>query len=312
MSRTFLANVPVVPVLFALGRVADQRGRYWCPFHLDDRPGGKPSAEVHDDPTVLSCWSCGRDSRAPELVAEITGCSLEKGLDYALSVADEIEPSAKKRVDAVSAERLEAEYRRLTEQIRYPRDVDPVEAFAETRGWEDDLTSFARVSWGWRGDYRGRVLMPHRDENEDLTGIKWRVPPTWAKDGRKGSRFAQLYGTWRLGRATARGALSDRIAWITEGETDTVWAAWHLEPVGVEVLGAPTALYRPREPEIERLAGRRVVLAFDGDPAGLRGRQRWQTALLDVAEEIVTLDIPEGLDLESAPATPIEIWEKLR
>jgi len=299
MTRTYLADIPMVPVLFALDRFPDQRGRYWCPFHEDERPGGKPSAEVRDDPCVLSCWSCGMEARAPEIVAAITGCSITDGLAYALEVAGEITPTAKKRREGPSADRLEAELVRQTVGIRYPRDVDPVESFCASKNWGEDVTRYARAEWGWAGDYRGRVVIPHRDYAGDLTGLKWRLPPHWDKDARPRSAFRQLYGAWRSFEAEE--------TWICEGESDTVLAANFLEPVGVCVLGLPGGQFRPRTAEIEQFRDRMVVLVFDADDVGEQARSRWAESLRGVTKRTVNLQLDDGLDLCKTAETPTEL-----
>lgn len=318
MSRTFLAPVPVAPVLFALDRAPDARGRYWCPFHNDERPGGKPSAEVRDDLTVLSCWSCGATATAPMLVAKITGCSLQEGLKLARGWGGELEIVAKKPREGPSAERLESELMRQTTHIRYPRDVDPVEVLCKSKGWSDEITRYARESWNWIGDYRGRVVFPHRAADGSLTGLKWRLPPDWEKDGRPGSQFRQLYGMWRVypqdGSRGSLGGLDGDLAdrknlevWVTEGESDTVWAAYHLEPLGVQVFGLSGAGQRPREDELEIFRDKLVVLVFDDDDAGNRARRRWADALRAVSKRTVNLRLDDGQDLCSTADSPVEL-----
>lgn len=325
MSRTFLAEVPVVPVLFALGQEADKRGRYYCPFHDDRRPGGKPSAEVRDDPCVLSCWSCETDATAAMLAAKIRGTDLRAGLEFALSVAGQIEAKPRRRAPGPSPARLEAEYARLTTDVRWPGDVDPVAEFVESRGWGGAVWRYVTEEWGWRGDYRGRVLMPHRSYDGEMTGIKYRLPPDWQKESRPRSSYPQLYGAWRLARVTTRdrgvrpgddesSASSNVIeeVWVLEGETDTAWAGFWLDELGVGTLGMPGAGYRLRPGEVEMLRGRRVVLAVDGDAKGAEARDRVGALLDDVADEIEVVKIPAGEDLCTLPVTPREIWERMR
>lgn len=327
MSRTYLAQVPVIPVLFALGRDSDQRGRYWCPFHNDDRPGGRPSAEVRDDPTILSCWSCETNATAAEIVARVRGVSLSEAQRWAVETAGHIAALPRRQRPRPSAARLEAELHRLTTGIRYPGDVDPLTSFLWSRP-NVPVYPYVYNEWGWRGDYRGRVIIPHRDRAGALTGLKFRVPPDWAKESRPGSRFECLYGLWRLagGSPLDRGEspgddetgpaanvvrpVPEEI-WLLEGETDTVWAASHLEPLGVTCLGLPGAGYKPTLEELELLRDRRVVMALDGDAAGERARDTWTRALDGVAAEIQVVDLLPGMDLCTLTMTPVELRERL-
>jgi DNA primase len=137
-----------------------------------------------------------------------------------------------------------------------------------------------------------------------LTGLKWRIPPRWDKDSRPGSLFRQLYGSWRLRADPGE-------VWVCEGETDTVWCALSLEPLGVGVLGVVTAAYRPRPEEVELLRGRVVILVFDADDAGGRARERWDLALSDVADEVRTVLLPPGKDLCQMSITPAQLRERL-
>lgn len=307
MTRAWLLDVPVVPVLLALDRYPDNRGRYWCPFHNDEHAGGKPSAEVRSDPCLLECWSCGAVSTAAELVAAFTGCSVEVGMERALEIAGTIEVATNGHRErrTVSAAQLEAELRRQTEGVRYPRGIDPIEAFVEAKGWPGALAGYARERWGWTGDYRGRVVIPHRTATGELTGLKWRIPPRWDKSGRPGCSYRQLYGVWRL----IAGDVEE--VWVCEGESDTVWAAYHLEPLGVGVLGAVTALYRARPEELELLRDKTVVVVLDADAAGERGRVRWDEVLTGVAEVLKTVRLPAGEDLCRISIPVTELRERL-
>jgi hypothetical protein len=298
VSRTFVVDVPVVPVLLMLDRYPDARGRYWCPFHDDERPGGKPSAEVRSDPCLLECWSCGANATAAELVAFLTECSLQDGLARAIEIAGRIKPMRRRAKKWLEPARLEAELSRQTEDVRYPRGVDPVELFVADRRWPGDVVAYLESSWGWAGDYRGRVVMPYRDAQGDLRGIRWRLPPTWEKSSRPRSSFSFLYGAWRLNGQTE--------VWLCEGETDTIWAGYHLERQGIGVVGLPGGRYSPHPDDIELLRGRRVVLVFDTDDVGELARERWTQALRE-SSELIQIRIEGAKDLCASYASPLAL-----
>ena len=328
MSRSFLANIPLVPILFALGQEPDQRGRFWCPFHNDQRPGGKPSAVISEDPTNLYCWSCGTDASAPEVVAEVLGLSMKEATRWCLQYAKPVDDLPRKRRREVSPARLEAELRRHTEGIRYPNDVEPIERFLRSRNqFGQSYYDYVRYEWGWRGDYHGRVVMPHRDVDGTLTGIKWRIPPDWRKLHRPGSRFTALYGSWRyLGHrnpTTASASLSvdsesgvtwgrTRETWVIEGETSTAWGGFWLEPLGVRVLGAVGAGHKPTEEHVNLLRGDKIFLVFDDVDMriGREAVERWADALTNAVPEISVVQLAHGHDLCNIAETPAEVREK--
>lgn len=336
MTRSFLASIPLVPVLFALGREADSRGRYWCPFHYDERPGGKPSAEISDDPTLFHCWSCDRDATAPEVAAEFLGVSVREATRWCLERVSPLENVAPRRKPEVSSARLESEYRRHTEGIRYPRDVDPVDSFLWTRPevptagerppGQPSYHEYVTREWGWRGDYHGRVVMPHRDAAGTMTGLKWRIPPDWRKLHRPGSTFPALYGSWRVGgpdhpRDTSashsvayapevtRESRAVNETWVCEGETDTAYAGFWLEPLGVRVLGLVGARQRPTDDMLNLLAGERVVLCVDdvSKSPGSEALATWAEVLVGAGIEYRALDLGSDYDLSKYPKTPIEL-----
>lgn len=136
------------------------------------------------------------------------------------------------------------------------------------------------------------LIIPYLSRSRDLVGIKTRrtTPgePTISAGGSDWSDI--LYGEH----------LDDdrkRIVVLCEGETD-VWSGTHALRNSDEYvfLGLPTgAGSYPRQ--APRLAGRHVVLAMDGDPAGRGALLKWIPALKMVNCTVYVAPIPEGRDL---------------
>lgn len=71
-------------------------------------------------------------------------------------------------------------------------------------------------------------------------------------------------------------------------------------------MGLPTgAGSRPRQAHL--LSGRRVVLAFDGDPAGRSATLKWAEALAEVGAEVLIAYMPDGHDLSALSAADVRL-----
>jgi hypothetical protein len=161
-----------------------------------------------------------------------------------------------------------------------------------------ELAQFAVEEWGWRGKFPALVVMPHRDWNGRLTGIKYRSAVGRSRWSEPGSSFPVLYGAWR-DRGHAK-------VLITEGEGDAVFAAFELRDRRIDVLGLVSAAQTPTEQIKQRLAGRTVFVAGDGDEAGARANQQWIQA--GIARHVVQL--PEGEDVLSCGIPVRELIER--
>jgi len=300
-------QLPLEFVLAEVGRAPDRRGRYFCLSHPDELTG-RASADIWegDDGERLGCWSCGAIRDVFEVIEESTGCTGTEAIAKARELA-RLAPAKTEREErvTVSSVRLELEYERSTTNIRWPRDVNPIREFGLARkeaGQRLPPVKYLMKEWGWRGDYRGRVVIPHRAYGGEMTGIRWRVPKSWRKDGRTGSQFKQLYGGWRLD--------DEKEVWLCEGETDCVWAAWHLERAGVgTAVALGTAAQKIRPDELQLMRGRVVVLVLDADTAGSKALERWRRELGGVAGRLIELKLDDGNDLCATAETPLELRE---
>jgi len=141
----------------------------------------------------------------------------------------------------------------------------------------------------WRVAWDGeRLVIPYFDRAGAVCAYKTRKPgePVVSAEGADYSNV--LYGLWR-------DTDSSRIVVLCEGESD-VWSGTYAAPEGYIFLGLPTgAGSRPVQAHL--LRGRRVILAFDGDPAGRGATLEWAEALLAVCAEVRICFVPEKKDL---------------
>lgn len=137
--------------------------------------------------------------------------------------------------------------------------------------------------------YFNRVL---EDSGKSVLCCKRRVAPDWDRrwiaDMEASGRV--FYGLWRLG--------SGRNVLLVEGESDTWTASWALrDSLSWGVLGVPGAVppgqLDPGPEGLCALAGRGVLVAFDGDAAGNVAADYWERAGARV------LYVPEGEDITS-------------
>lgn len=151
------------------------------------------------------------------------------------------------------------------------------------------------------------LIIPYLDRHGELVAVKYRsVVPGSKTMSAPGSQFSDiLYGEHR-------DTDQDRTVVLCEGETD-VWSGTHALRDSDEFvfLGLPTgAGAYPRQ--APRLAGRRVVLAFDGDSAGRGALHHWLEALLALGCSVHIAPIPEGRDLAQVSDLPAILEAALR
>lgn len=106
-------------------------------------------------------------------------------------------------------------------------------------------------------------------DTREMVGCKRRRIGSGGKISEPGSNLSQhLYGEWRL-------VDDDTTVLLCEGESDT-WAAAIAGYAAVGVLGAGIA---PTDENTACLAGREVIICFDGDRTGRAAAGKWARAL---------------------------------
>lgn len=143
--------------------------------------------------------------------------------------------------------------------------------------------------------YMGEVKAPYYDADGELVAYKYRKP------GEKFKSAAGTRGLWTLFYGEWLDTDQSRPVVVCEGEPD-VWSGTHATQDYV-FLGLPSGAGTRPEKMRSRLAGRRILIALDGDEAGRAASLLWAQHLAkDNTVEIVP--VPEGKDLSSVADIP--------
>lgn len=268
-----------------------------CPFHNDSNP----SFDVYGpELDRWGCFSCGTGGDVLDLIKALFSTqsfnetkNIAKGLIDSRAEEGWIGPtvgvkkaldidSVRKRVDAARLSHTGA----IDAFLREKHIANPGLCMDEK--WLMDVFGL--------GESGGSVVIPYWNRAGELVTLKHRTANTKALS-EPGSSFADvLYAEW-LDTDPRRPVL------LCEGESDT-WAAMHAVGSVYAVMGLPTGVgAHPKQAEL--LAGREIVLAFDGDEAGRRGVERWYTALLRHGCQVRIAQLGDDMDL--AKLTPDQI-----
>lgn len=146
-----------------------------------------------------------------------------------------------------------------------------------------------------------RVIVPHFSWSEEAG--TWIVRALKTRNAEYGHLFAALgsdlkaalYGVWRM---TGKD-------WVLlcEGEGDA-WCAGAVPEIveRMDVLSVPSGVKgMPSAALLAPLAGKNVILAFDGDTDGRLWAGKWVEALKDTAAQTWVAPVEDGLDLSSSP-----------
>lgn len=146
------------------------------------------------------------------------------------------------------------------------------------------------------GSMGADTIIPYFDKGMNLIAYKRRRPGGKPMSASGADYSDVFYAEWMDdGRAPVL---------LCEGESD-VWAAHSALPTWT-VLGLPNgAGSYPKQ--AHKLAGRHVVLAFDGDDAGRKALYVWYDALKDIAKSVRIVVMPDGEDLATLPDMPLAI-----
>lgn len=259
-----------------------------CPFHDDNNP----SFDVYGENLERwGCKPCGLDDDVFGLIAKLY--SLPNFL------------AAKAKAVELLTEMWTSEWEGPTKSERKVLDTDFVRQVAEGIS-DDDLSLVGQLltikkaaytpQWLYDtfgvGVYGTAIVIPYRSADGTLLTFKHRTPTT-KPHALAGSTFNDLlYGEWMDD--------STKDVVLAEGESD-VWAGTFADPQYIW-LGLPTGAGKREglsHAQVKRLAGRRVILASDGDKTG-REFVRKAHPLLVFADCAVTVaPMPDGADVST-------------
>lgn len=309
-------NLPLEWVLarrnIVLEPSADGRLVGLCPFHDD---GESPSFALFTPPEhpeqVLGragCWSCSfGQGDVFDVLGKLHQVPYPQALQMAGALLEEFrrdqswvsrageQPAQRVKADPADLSRTayEANQLALQDSTAIARLID--EKQKSNPGWAHVSVEFLRSEW-WVGvEDDWHVVVPHYSDVGDGLGpqcraIKTRTPRSHLF-ARSGSDLSHMYGVWRL-----RG--HDTIL-VVEGESDAWCASAQLGDT-MDVLGIPSgASTRLRDEWKPLFAGKRVIVATDGDLAGRRAAQRWHAQLMEVAGTVLVATLPDGKDLSA-------------
>jgi hypothetical protein len=298
-----------LPIAFVMERAGHPIAEYdgtaahaLCPFH----PDGTPSFDIYGEHLErFGCFPCGAGGDVLDLIGmfwpQLTGfkdrVAAAQQLIGEKHAAGWTGPTTgvKKEFDFTAARALVEAAR-----ARQPQDtVTIVRHFIDSKVSKSpglaDVTPEWLVGTFRLGSHGVEVVIPYYNRDGELVSYKHRTAETKALSPAGGNQFDDvLYGEWMDD--------GERPVLLCEGESD-VWVATAALP-GFTVVGLPTgAGAHPKQ--AARLAGRRVVVALDGDRAGRASTVKWYGALVEQGCEVQLAPVPDDCDLASLSGTSI-------
>lgn len=273
-----------------------------CPWH-DDR---RPSLTVSPQRNRVHCFVCNRGADPigwlqdrqgltfPEAVQELAG-------RYAIPLPA-ADPQAAARAERERAERAGLREWRLQQQERFQRalgaDLErqgPAAAYLRQRG----ITPATASAWGL-GLNAQRLMLPIRDGQGRCCGFSGRSINGEEPKYRNSSadllfqKSQLLFGLDRAAAAIGR----SKEALLVEGPLDVIQL--HQAAIENSVAALGTNLTPEQRQRLQRCGARRLVIAFDGDPAGGKATARTIAELRPLAIsgelELAVLELAAGAD----------------
>ena len=310
-----------------------RRGRNWfglCPFHQEKTP----SFSINQDKQIFHCFGCGKGGNAISFIMEVERLDFvaalkqlaeRTGIDVQLT--SDSDPREKALVQQIMDlyELAASRY----QQALAGADGAPVRDYLQKRGitpetwsrfrigyvpdkWDDLLKSFNTKDFsrealnqsglfiaGDRGPYdrfRGRIMFPICNATGKVLAMAGRVFGTEEQAKYINSPETPLYHKSEVlyGLHLAKQALREAgQSIIVEGYLDLI----QLHQAGITnvVAVSGTALTDRHARELRRY-GNRVILAYDGDNAGVQAAVRGGYTLLQVGLDPRIVELPVDLD----------------
>jgi hypothetical protein len=266
----------------------DGKGHTQCPFHQDSEPSFDIFGENFER---WGCYPCAAGGDVFDFLRKVGALTFPEAVEKARELVVVKEASdwtgpkgaIKRTLDLASVEKM---------VTNSQADLTGLQNFIDARGFPFTAEQIA-AAFGV-GSVGSSIIAPYWTSQGELATYKHRVLGTKFMSA-PGSKFdGLLYGDWRDNGL--------KPVLLTEGETDAWVAAYYLSST-YSVLGLPVGAGTRPDAYKERLAGRLVVLAFDGDQSGRIATRTWAAAL---GTNVRVVSLPAGADLASLGAGIVE------
>lgn len=287
-----------LPIAFVLDYIdlpveksPDGRLHTTCPFHADH----DPSFDVYpwQGGERWGCFVCGIGGDVLDLIQQIWP---ELGFRQAKEAAGNLiaNMNAKDWTGPRPYEGIPWNEDRAAQMLEMGRQNESGERLLDEWLQKKGLL----MSAGWLMNLTGvvifnqSILIPYYDTSRTLVALKHRNLYGGPPIAMAGSKLTGVF----YGDGLLQPPMGCDTTWLTEGETDTWTALWLTNGHNAQILGLPTGA-GTRPFGIERIHGEEIIIAFDGDTAGIKGRKTWGTAL--EGRKIHPWSVPDGEDLTS-------------
>ena len=300
-----------------------------CPFHAEKTP----SFNVNPERGRFKCYGCGAGGDAISFVQEVNQLDFVGAVELLAGRAgialryDSSNETGERRRRGALVEAMGAAVEWYHQRLLTGDDAGHARGYLRERGYDGEVVRRYRIGWapdGWdelcrslkvdpdvlrdtglgflnkRGrlqdSFRARVLFPIFDARGDAVAIGGRVLP-----GAEGPKYKNstttpiydksevLYGlNWAKADIVNSGA-----AVVCEGYTDVIGFARAGVPTAVATCG--TALTERHVIALRKYA-RRIVLAFDADPAGQGAADRFYEWERKHDLDVAVAALPPGVD----------------
>ena len=307
-------------------------GRRWvglCPFHAEKTP----SFSVNGEEGLYYCFGCGAKGDVITFVREVEHLEFAEAVEHLASRAgiqisyDDAAVSKERQRRAVLVETMGAAVEWYHQRLLSGRDAAPARAYLRELGYDGDTVRTYRLGWApdeWdalcralrvpadvltqtglgflnrlhrqQDVFRARIMFPIFDVRGDPVAFGGRQLPGGDPPKYKNSGEGPLYSKSRVlyGLNWAKADIvNSREVVVCEGYTDVIGLAKVGVPTAVATCG--TALAEQHFYTLKNFA-RRVVLAFDADPAGQAAAERLYQWEQRYELDLAVAALPGGLD----------------
>lgn len=287
--------------------VSADRLTFLCPFHENNNSPAGSVFGAHLE--HWSCWSCGAKGDAidmliryePELVTHDDDGKMKHTAALYRRVRELITevvnagwtgPSGtgverpafdvKEAQEIVDAAQNDPNHTHIKTFIDFKREQRGHAAWPYT-------TDYLVDEWGV-GTWGSWVIIPYYTADGSLLSYK-----RWTDPARR--RFTHGAGIWAGHLYGEHRPDTGQDIIIVEGESDC-WYTHYRVGDRYRVLGVATGA--ASSVVVDGMNDRNVLLAFDGDDAGVEATRRWAEALEEAGANVRILPIPQGLDISTA------------